>query len=116
MAINPEKILVLTNLQGLVDIKPTGRLMSSLLSVIDTGVGRNFVRKSELLSGREDLISFGPTEEIKGANNRPLRLLDLGHIESYSSGCKVDQIGIFSSSCKVEQNLCALSFRSRTDR
>ena len=47
--------------------------MSRVLSVLDTGAGPNLIRKSELPAGLETLVSFGPTQDIGDANNRPLR-------------------------------------------
>ena len=47
--------------------------MSRVLSVLDTGAGPNLTLKSELLSGLETLVSFGPTQDIGDANNTPLR-------------------------------------------
>ena len=74
---SPEKILVLARKTYKVyaDIGPTIGLMSRVLSVLDTGAGPNLVRKSELPPGMETLISFGPTQDIGDANNRPLRTL-----------------------------------------
>ena len=73
----PEKILVLArkNYKVYADIGPTVGLMSRVLSVLDTGAGPNLVRKSELPPGMETLVSFGPTQDIGDANNRPLRTL-----------------------------------------
>ena len=48
-------------------------LMSRVLSVLDTGAGPNLIRKSELPAGLETLVSFGPTQDIGGANNRLFR-------------------------------------------
>ena len=70
-----EKILVLArkNYKVFADIGPTVGLMSRVLSVLDTGAGPNLIRKSELPQGLETLVSFGPTQDIGDANNRPLR-------------------------------------------
>ena len=57
------------------DIGPTFGLMSRVLSVFDTGAGPNLVRKSELPVRMESLVSFGRTQDIGDANNRPLRTL-----------------------------------------
>ena len=71
----PEKILVLArkNYKVFADIGTTAGLMSRVLSVLDTGAGPNLIRKSELPAGLETLVSFGPTQDIGDANNRPLR-------------------------------------------
>ena len=50
-------------------------MMSRVLSVLDTSAGPNLVRKSELPATMETLVSFGPTQDIGDANNRPLRTL-----------------------------------------
>ena len=73
----PEKILVVArkNYKVYADIGPTIGLMSRVLSVLDTGAGPNLVRKSELPAGMESLVSYGPTQDIGDANNRPLRTL-----------------------------------------
>lgn len=72
-----EKILVLARKTYKVcaDIGPTGRLMSRVQSVLDTGTGPNLIPKSELPSGMETFVSFRPTQDIGDANNRPLRSL-----------------------------------------
>ena len=49
--------------------------MSRALSVSDTGAGPNLIRKSELPAGLETLVSFGPTQDIGGAKNRPLHTI-----------------------------------------
>ena len=71
----PEIFLVLArkNYNVFADIGPTVGLMSRMLSVLDTGAGPNLIRKSKLLAGLETLVSFGPTQDIGDANNRPLR-------------------------------------------
>ena len=71
----PEKILILArkHYKVFADIGPTVGLMSRVLSVLDTGAGPNLIQKSELPSGLETLVSFGPTQDIGDANNRPLR-------------------------------------------
>ena len=71
----PENILVLArkNYKVFADIGPTFGLMSRVLSVLDTGAGPNVIWKSELPAGLETLMSFGPTQDIGDANNRPLR-------------------------------------------
>ena len=70
-----EKILVLARKKYKVfaDIGPMVGLMSRVLSVLDTGAGPNLIQKSELPAGLETLLSFGPTQDIGDANNRPLR-------------------------------------------
>ena len=71
----PEKVLVLARktYKIFADIGPTVGLMRRVLSVLDTGAGMNLIRKSELPAGLETFLSFGPTQGIGYANNRPLR-------------------------------------------
>ena len=57
------------------DIGPTDWLMSRVLSTLHTSVGPKLVRTSEPLAGMETLVSFGPTQDIGDANNKPLRTL-----------------------------------------
>ena len=61
------------NYKVFADTGPTVGLMSRVLSVLDTGAGPNLIRKYELLAGLETLLSFGPTQDIGDAHNRPLR-------------------------------------------
>ena len=47
------------------------------LSVLDTGAGPNFIRKSALTPGWEAHLRAGPLPSVNDANNKPLRVIGL---------------------------------------
>lgn len=54
------------------DIGRERHLLASILSVLDTGAGSNFMRRAELPPGAK--IRQGPLPDVCNANNRPIAM------------------------------------------
>ena len=57
------------------DLGFTPFLLEKKLTVLDTGAGPNFIRKSDLAPGFEQYVRYGPLPSISDANRNPLRML-----------------------------------------
>ena len=52
-------------------------LLARKLTILDSGAGPNFIRKSELPPGFEDRIKFGPLPSVNDANSNPVKMVGL---------------------------------------
>lgn len=74
-----DRVMIMTkrNYKVYADIGPDIQRVRRLVSVLDTGAGRNFIRRSELPPGVEDRMRYGPLPDICDANNNPLSMLGI---------------------------------------
>ena len=59
------------------DLGLNASLQAKKLTILDSGAGPNFIRKSELPLGFEDRIKYGPLPSVNDANNNPVRMVGL---------------------------------------